>query len=324
MADSGRRRSSARERVTRLAHTLFTGGHSAGSSTRERVTRLAGREIVSEGIASSFWTDLNHRAMTAGWPAFFAGALIIFLLLNVFFAVLYSLGTAPVANAAPGSLLPLFYFSVETLATVGYGDMHPQTNYAHLVSTAEIFTGMSLIAVMTGLIFARFSRPRARFLFANRLAIGQHDGKPTLMLRLANARQNAVSGATAKLWLLMTEKTAEGRLFRRFRELRLERNETPLFALSWTVFHVIDAASPLWRADAQTLEAANAGLTLTVTGLDEQSLQELHARRSYVHGDIDWRAHYADILVIEPDGRIRLNFNRLDETEPDPLADEPN
>ena len=154
-------------------------------------------------------------------------------------------------------------------------------------------------------------------LFASRLAIGLHDGKPTLMLRLANARQNAVSGATAKLWLLMNEKTAEGRQFRRFRELRLERNETPLFALSWTVFHVIDEASPLWRADAQSLLAANAGLTLTVTGLDEQSLQELHARRNYVHGDVAWGAHYADILVIGSDGRIRLNFNRLDETEPD-------
>ena len=287
---------------------------------RQRVLRIGGREIVTEGLGRSFWTDLNHRAMTASWPAFFAGSLSIFLTLNLVFAVLYSFGTEPVANAVPGSLLPLFYFSVETLATVGYGDMHPQSNYGHFVATAEIFTGMSLIAVMTGLIFARFSRPRARFLFAGKIAIGRHDDKATLMLRLANARQNAVSGATAKLWLLLTESTAEGRQFRRFRELKLERNETPLFALSWTVFHVIDESSALWQADAASLERNDAGLTLTITGLDEQSMQDMHARRSYSYRDIDWNAHYADILTLEGGNRVRLDFNRLSETTPDDQA----
>ena len=286
-----------------------------------RAVRVGNRVILTQGLARGFWTDINHRAMTASWPGFFAGALTIFLTLNLVFAILYSFGTEPVANAAPGSLLSLFYFSVETLATVGYGDMHPQSNYGHFIATAEIFTGMSLIAVMTGLIFARFSRPRARFLFANRVAIGRHDGQLTLMLRLANARQNAISGATAKLWLLMNETTAEGRRFRRFRELKLERNETPNFALSWTLFHVIDAASPLGEANARSLAAGEAGLTLTVTGLDEQSLQDLHARRTYTHRDVRWDEHYVDILTQEPDGSVRLDFNRMHDTEPDnPVA----
>ena len=289
-------------------------------ATRPRIVRLGGREFVSEGLANGFWTDLNHRAMTASWPAFFASALAVFLTLNVVFATIYALGTDPIANATPGGLALLFFFSVETLATVGYGDMHPQTLYAHIVATAEIFTGMSLIAVMTGLVFSRFSRPRARFVFAKRPVIGQHDGKPTLMLRLANARQNRIAGATARLWLLTTDTTIENRPYRRFRELKLIRNENPTFALSWTIFHVIDAQSPMAGMDATSLKATDAGLLLTVSGLDEQLVQELHARNAYTHADIGWGEHYADILSADEDGRIRIDYGRLDESEPDERA----
>jgi inward rectifier potassium channel len=284
---------------------------------RTRIVRFGDREIISEGLANGFWTDLNHRAMTASWPAFFASALGLFLSLNIVFALIYSLGADPIANAAPGNLLQLFFFSVETLATVGYGDMHPQTLYAHAVATAEIFTGMSLIAVMTGLVFSRFSRPRARLVFAKRPVIGQHDGKPTLMLRLANARQNRISGATARLWLLTTERTIEDRPYRRFRELKLIRNENPTFALSWTIFHVINAHSPLSGATPQSLAASDAGLLLTVTGVDEQLVQELHSRNSYTHADVAWGEHYADILSTDGNGRTRIEYSRLDETEPD-------
>ena len=284
---------------------------------RQRIVRIGDRQIVTEGLPNSFWNDINHRAMTVSWPVFFTGSLTIFLSLNLLFALLYSFGTAPVANAEPGNIAALFFFSVETLATVGYGDMHPQSAYGHIVATAEIFTGMSLIAVTTGLIFSRFSRPRARFVFASKLAIGRHDGKPTLMLRLANARQNAVTGATAKLWLLMNETTAEGRNFRRFRELKLERGETPMFALSWTLFHVIEESSPLWQADASSLEAVNASFGVTVSGLDEQLQQELRARQSYVYGDIVWRAHFTDILTVRDDGSTHIDYTKLDDTEPD-------
>jgi inward rectifier potassium channel len=152
-------------------------------------------------LSQSFWTDLYYRAMTAFWPVFFGSAALIFIALNVVFAFLYSLGHDPIANAAENGLLAPFYFSIETLATVGYGDMHPQTNYGHLVATVEIFTGMSFLAVMTGLIFARFSRPRARFVFANTAVITRHEGKLALMIRTANARHNTISRASARLWL---------------------------------------------------------------------------------------------------------------------------
>ena len=284
---------------------------------RQRIVRIGDRRIVTEGLSRRFWTDLNHRAMIASWPAFFVGALGIFLALNLVFAAIYALGTDPIANAPPGNPWLLFFFSVETLATVGYGDMHPQTIYAHVVATVQIFTGMSLIAVMTGLVFSRFSRPRARFVFAKRVVIGQHDGRQTLMIRLANARQNTIAGATARLWLLTTEQTIEGRPYRRYRELKLIRNENPTFALSWTMFHVIDQGSAMSGITAEQLEALDANLLLTVTGLDEQSVQHLYARKTYSHRDIGWGQHYVDILTSLDDGQTHIDYNKLNDTELD-------
>jgi inward rectifier potassium channel len=121
----------------------------------------------------------------------------------------------------PPRLLPAA--AIETLATVGYGDMHPQSNYGHLIATTEIFTGMCFLAVMTGLIFARFSRPRARFVFAKSPVITRHEGRQTLMIRMANARHNAISRANARLWIMRAERTKEGDQPRRFYELTLDR-----------------------------------------------------------------------------------------------------
>ena len=177
--------------------------------------------------AGRFWTDLYHRSMTVYWPVFFASAALIFIVLNAVFALPLS-GSATTRSPMSAADLPLplslFYFSIETLATVGYGDMHPQTNYGHLVATIEIFTGMSFLAVMTGLIFARFSRPRARFVFAEHPVVALHQGQPTLMIRVANARNNTISQATARLWLFRVENTSEGTQLRRY--LRVEARAT--------------------------------------------------------------------------------------------------
>ena len=163
---------------------------------------ISGREIETRGLADGFWTDLYHRSMTVHWPVFFGTAAAIFVCLNAVFAFLYWLGNEPIANVADNTSLAFFYFSVETLATVGYGDMHPQTHYGHFIATIEIFTGMSFLAVMTGLIFARFSRPRARFIFAKHPVVTIHEGRPTLMIRIANERNNTISQAMARLWLI--------------------------------------------------------------------------------------------------------------------------
>jgi inward rectifier potassium channel len=246
------------------------------------------------------------------WPVFFASAALLFVLLNAVFAGLYALGTEPVANVSGRhNVLELFYFSIETLATVGYGDMHPQTEYGHTIATVEIFTGMCFLAVMTGLIFARFSRPRARFVFASSAVITNHEGRPTLMIRMANARHNSISRATARLWVIRAETTKEGEQLRRFYELKLDRAEHPIFVLSWTLFHIIDKESPLFGATASDLADSDALLVLNVSGLDDSSAQQLYARHIYSWRDVRWQYRYRDIAGVSPTGRFLLDYTKF-------------
>ncbi len=195
--------------------------------------------------------------------------------------------------------------------------MHPQTNYGHAVATAEIFTGMCFLAVMTGLIFARFSRPRARFVFAEHPVVAAHQGAPTLMIRVANARHNTISQATARLWLFRLENTAERNQLRRYYELKLERQEHPMFSLSWTLFHAIDRESPLYGVTEDDLGESDAALVLNVSGDDDNSAQHLYARAIYSRNDIRWRHRYRDITGISPEGRMLIDYNKFHDVVPD-------
>jgi len=288
-----------------------------GRLRRSNVLRIGDRDIETRGLADGFWTDLYHRSMTVYWPVFFGTAAAIFVLLNALFGFLYWLGDQPIANVTPDLPLSLFYFSIETLATVGYGDMHPQTDYGHFIATIEIFTGMCFLAVMTGLIFARFSRPRARFIFAEHPVVADHQRQPTLMIRFANARNNAISQATARLWLIRLETTIEGYQIRRYYELLLDRREHPMFMLSWTIFHTIDETSPLYRMSEQDFVAAEASLILNVSGVDDSSAQQLYARAIYSHRDIRWNHRYRDIASLSSEGRMLIDYSVFHEVTPE-------
>src|SRR6201997_3188672 len=226
----------------------------------ERVVRLGGREIIAEGLELSFWADISHRCMTASWPAFILGAALVFLVFNAVFGLLYLVGDQPIANVKGQDYIDYFYFSIETLSTAGYGDMHPQTHYGHLIATVELFTGIFSMSLMTGLIFARFSRPSARLLFADNPVVSNHEGAPTLMIRFANERQNVIANATARLWMFKSRIIAEGQPFRGFHELPLLRNESPALALSWTLHHVVAENSPLFGLSTDYLAGANVSL----------------------------------------------------------------
>jgi inward rectifier potassium channel len=283
-------------------------------TSKARVVRLGGREFVTEGLNLNFWTDLSHRCMTASWPAFIGGAAVVFVAFNAFFAFFYWIGDQPISNVPGGAYIDYLYFSIETLSTAGYGDMHPQTHYGHFIATVELFTGIFSMSVMTGLVFARFSRPSARLLFAESPVISRHEGQPTLMIRLANERHNIISNANARLWLFKNLVSKEGESFRRFYELPLSRNESPALALSWTLFHIIDEASPLYGLNAEELEANNVSLAVVVSGYDVVAAQTVHARKSYDHSDIRIGHRYAEILDTTDDGRLRVDYGRFHET----------
>jgi len=282
--------------------------------SKARVIRFGGREVITEGLHLNFWADISHRCMTASWPAFIGGAALVFVAFNAVFGLFYWIGNQPISNVPGGAYIDYLYFSIETLSTAGYGDMHPQTHYGHFIATVELFTGIFSMSLMTGLIFARFSRPNARLLFADNPVISSHDGKPTLMVRLANERHNIISNATARLWLFKNVVSMEGQSFRRFYELPLERNESPALALSWTLYHVLDEQSPFYGLNADDLETSNASLVVVVSGYDVVAAQTVHARRSYDHPDIRFGHRYADILGTAEDGRLRIDYGRFHET----------
>jgi inward rectifier potassium channel len=283
-------------------------------ASKARVIRFGEREIITEGLYLSFWADISHRCMTASWPAFIAGAVMVFIAFNAVFASCYWIGNQPIANVPGGAYIDYIYFSIETLSTAGYGDMHPQTHYGHFVAAVELFTGIFSMSLMTGLIFARFSRPNARLLFADHPVITNHDGKSTLMLRLANERHNIISNATAKLWLFKNIVSMEGETLRRFYELPLTQNQNPGLALSWTLYHVLDENSPLYQTNAADLEAYKASLALVVTGYDVVAAQTVHARKSYDHGDIRFGHRFVDILDTSDEGRLRVDYHRFHDT----------
>src|SRR5216684_4458279 len=281
---------------------------------KTRVVILGGREVIAEGLYLNFWADISHRCMTASWPAFIGGAALVFVVFNAVFASFYWIGNQPISNVPGGAYIDYLYFSIETLSTAGYGDMHPQTHYGHFIATVELFTGIFSMSLMTGLIFARFSRPNARLLFADNPVISSHEGVPTLMVRLANERHNIISNASARLWLFRNGVSAEGQPFRRFYELPLARNESPALALSWTLFHVLDEESPLYGLDADGLETHAAALVVVVSGYDVVAAQTVHARKSYDHPDIRFGQRYVDILGTAEDGRLKIDYGRFHDT----------
>ena len=273
------------------------------------------QHVVAYGMPPMGWRDIYHHALEVNWPTFFAALALVFLTLNAVFAGLYALGDASIANQSPPGFAGAFFFSVETLATVGYGDMHPQTTYAHVIATLEIFIGMSGIAMATGLVFARFSRPRAKIMFARNVVVRSLNGKRTLMLRAANARQNVIAEATARLRLMQDERSPEGYLIYKIRDLKLERSEHPIFLLGWVMMHVIDETSPLHNATAESLAAGDALLLLTIEGADETAAQTVQARYSWRHDAIRWNHRYVD-LIRDEDGVTSVDYNNFHRIEP--------
>jgi inward rectifier potassium channel len=275
---------------------------------RPRMVSIGGRRFVTEGLTRRFWDDIYHFALTIRWPTFFGLAATIFVLLNVLFAAFYQLGDHAIANQFPGNFGGAFFFSVETLATVGYGDMHPQTVYGHLVATVEIFTGMLSIALVTGLVFARFSRPRAKMIFTDYPIVRRIHGQSTLMVRAANARQNVIAEASAKLHLLLREVSPEGFRLMRIHDLKLVRNSHPVFSLSWSLMHVIDENSVLHGMTAETLADARATLMLTIEGIDETTSQSMLARRQWSHRDWRWNHRYIDLIHDDELGISHIDY----------------
>ena len=275
--------------------------------------RMGTQRVSYIGLPRDGWRDAYHVLLTLPTWAFMIVMATAFLAINSIFAVFYMLDEQGITNARPGNFADAFFFSVQTLGTLGYGVMSPKSVTANLIATLETFVGLFNLAIATGLLFARISRPTARIMFSRRSVVAPFDGVPTLMFRAANQRRNLVIEADVSVTLIHDVMTREGGLLRRFDELPVVRSRSPLFFLTWQVMHPITENSPLFGETTQTLIAKKAEILVVMKGLDETFVSTIHARTSYTPDEISWDSRLADIFSVDDNGRRAIDFRRFHE-----------
>ena len=273
-------------------------------------------EFLKINVAKFDLRDTYHLILTLTWTRFAALVLAVYILINLVFAVLYLLGGRCIAELPPGSFPEAFFFSVETLATVGYGHMYPDTFYGHCVTTAEIVIGMFGMAVITGVIFVRFSRPTARILFSKSVVISPFDGVPTLMLRVANMRHIMMAEAEFRVMLFRDEPTLEEDNVRRFYPLKLQFDRIIAFPVVLTLRHVIDESSPLYGMTPEDLKKSDTRLMASVVCIDTVIPAPVQSATDYSYDDILWNRRFVEIYTETPDGRFTVDYGRIADTEP--------
>jgi inward rectifier potassium channel len=273
--------------------------------------------VRAVGLKTALHEDIYHRVLTMPWSLFFSLAVVAFLLENGIFAVVYSAQPGSIAGARDGSFFDAFFFSVQTLGTIGYGVLAPATLYAQVVVTIEALTGMLTLAIVTGLTFAKFARPSSRVLFTDKAVIAPRDGSLYLMFRMANARHNTVAEASLRVLLLSDVVTEEGERTRVPIPIPLVRDTNAFFRISWTAMHRIDENSPFYGPDAiARLRERSSLLLLSISGLDETMGQTVHARYAYRLDEIVLNARFADIITVDADDTRVIDYSKFHELVP--------
>jgi inward rectifier potassium channel len=266
--------------------------------------------IVVVGRKLAPHEDIYYWVLARSWTQFFLAVTVAFVIVNALFGAVFAAAPGSITNTT--SFLDCFFFSIQTLGTIGYGTMAPQNTFGHVVVSVEALVGMLMTALVTGLTFARFARPTARILFSDKAVIARRDGVPHLMFRLANWRRNLIVEAQMSVTILITERTQEGDTMRRPLPLGLVRRRNAMFALTWTAMHTIDASSPFHGDGAlEKLRAEGAEVYISVSGLDETIAQTIHARYRYRMDDIVVNARFVDVLNLHDDGTRVIDFDKF-------------
>ena len=281
---------------------------------RNRTTQPI-RTPVSGDEGDRLFTDFYHHLLTSSWPALLLQIVIAFVVMNFIFGFAYYLNGG-IENARPDRFSDYFFFSVETIATIGYGKMSPVTMFSEILMSFEAICGLINFALITGLIFAKFSRPTARVRFSRMAVISKRDGVPSLMFRMANVRASQIVDAQVHLAFSRDERTREGEYVRRFYDLDLTRYRNAIFAYSWTAVHQIQPGSPFYAVTSEEILKADANLTVSLTGFDEVFSQSVYARYTYKAQDIVWGARLADIIDETAEPGSRFDFAKFDLVEP--------
>ncbi|PZU97110.1 MAG: ATP-sensitive inward rectifier potassium channel 10 [Pseudanabaena sp.] len=281
------------------------------------VIKIEQRDGTLQAVDTNNWyaylRDPYHLLLTIPWLGFMAIVVLFDLFLNALFAVLYLLDANAIAGVEKVGFLEAFFFSVQTLASIGYGVMNPHTLYANLVVTFESISSLMLFAVITGIAFTRFAKSSTRVMFSRVATVNNYNGVPTLTFRTANERRNNILEAKLRAYLMIDEITEEGQMMRRLHELKLVRDHSPVFLLSWTVMHNINESSPLYGITLETMERLKAQILVSLTGVDETIEGTIHARHMYASRSIKFNHRFVDLIHMGSDGYRYIDYTNFHE-----------
>lgn len=305
-------------------------GEAKRITTREAVRRFRAHaledkthdDVVRVGVHDAMWSDLYHHALTASWVAFVGWAFLAYVLINLAFALLYAIAPGEVSGPHAPDLADLFFFSVQTLSTIGYGVWSPTGTWTNSVVSIEALLGMMINALATGAVFARIARPKARIMFSNQAVISDENGVSALCIRLANCRRSVILSLDVEVALSRLTVTADGHLERQFEPLLLVQAHVPVLRFAFVLAHVITETSPLHQHSLKELDSEEAEIVVTVTGTDEAMGQTVFARTAYAFDRVLWNHRFVDIVHTRPNGGIAVDYSRFHDTEERKHAEE--
>lgn len=266
------------------------------------------------------WRDFYRTILSLSWARFALFVLAVYLAINLAFATIYLLGGDCIAEMKPGSFTSAFFFSVQTLSTVGFGHLYPANLYGDVFTTIEIIVGMFFTAVITGLIFVRFSRPMARLLFSRKLVISNFDGRPALQMRVANLHHQPMVEAEFRLMMVRKEKIEGDDDARRFYTLKLEYDHLIIFPSALTIRHFIDEESPLHGVTPEQLKKSAARFMTSIVCIDTVIPASVQSHESYLWSDVCFDHRFVEIYTEHEEGILEVDYGRIHETEPAPEA----
>lgn len=301
---------------------LGFGTEVARGTQRRLLNRDGSFNVTLEGLNPLSSLGLYQWLLRISWPQFLLFIAVAYIAINTLFAGAYLL-CGPDALRSPDNLFAnepfyrAFFFSVDTFATIGYGNIYPVGVAANTLVTIQALLNIVGVALATGVMFARFSRPSARIIYSRNAIVAPYRGRSALEFRIANARSSQLIDVQVQVILTKIEPTPKGSTVRKFYELTLERQRVVFFPLSWTVVHPIDADSPMWGLTETDLISADAELLVLLIATDETLSQTVHSRSSYRADEIVWGAKFANMFLrSESEGIIGMNLDRIHEIEP--------
>jgi inward rectifier potassium channel len=285
----------------------------------QRVLNTDGTPNIERvGLPWFKFDDTYTRLVTMSWPRFFIVILVVYLVVNTIFAVAYNVIGIENLDGAKGQTLrdqffDAFFFSAQTISTVGYGHISPQGFITSILAAFESMLGLLAFALATGLLYGRFSRPTSKVSFSKKMVIAPYRDHTGLMCRLVNLRRNSLIDIEVQMFMTYNE-NIDGKLTRSFYPLELERSKISVLSLNWTLVHPINEDSPMFEKTLDELKVAEVEIFVILRAFDDTFAQTIHTRTSYQDEDIELNAKFEIMHYHNEDGKTVLDYSKFDST----------